>query len=236
MSSTRPALPMTGGCPCGPSLPDRSFSARSTTCQLPPFCPRSRQALSRSTWPFRANVSHSAGRAQGMAPQRRRWRPLVISWFCATAAAVFTGGNESGRPESITSRRHLDYTNGYIRARICFHLHRAAVGFASRPTPSATRSGPDDFGPLAERWRALWPDSSRTNSSIFSLPFDPAAEVCPQSGLVYSGENLAHQGKSVNGLGARNILLSDSDVVRRHPMARLELPRVVRRAVLPLLT
>ncbi|HVX78919.1 MAG TPA: GFA family protein [Bradyrhizobium sp.] len=91
------------------------------------------------------------------------WRYLsprgipVVSWFCGECGARIYG-ERSTRPDSINLRAGtLDDTRWLVPVA---HLFRTSAQGWVQPAPGADcyEMEPDDFRPLAKKWRAIWQD------------------------------------------------------------------------------
>src|ERR1700704_4215705 len=154
MISTRPALPMTGGCPCGAvryqieSFPLLLYSCNCTNCQR----------ASGSAFALNMPVAAKDFRIlQGSPKGWRRPSPSgadVTSWFCGDCGGRIYG-ERKGRPATGNPRAGtLDDTPW--RTPVAHMSQRSAQPWV-QPAPGAEchEIGPSDFRPLAEKWRAL---------------------------------------------------------------------------------
>jgi hypothetical protein len=165
MSVRRPTLPLTGGCSCGAiryeitSFPLLLYTCNCTNCQ-----PASGSA-------FALNMPVATKGFRIVKGEPKGWHHLspsgaeVASWFCGDCGARIYGSRKS-RPESMNVRAGtLDDTSWLTPAAHMFM--RSAQPWvtpwvAPRVSPVADAEchevGPDDFRPLAQKWRAMWPE------------------------------------------------------------------------------
>ena len=157
MTAPRPSLPMTGGCCCGAiryeitRFPLLLYACHCTDCQ-----PASGSA-------FALNMPVAANGFRILQGAPKGWQHLspsgaeVTSWFCGECAARIYGSRKS-RPESINVRAGtLDDTRWLVPAGHIFM--KSAQGWV-QPAPGAEcfDAKPADFGAIAAKWRAMWPE------------------------------------------------------------------------------
>jgi hypothetical protein len=161
MGERRPTLPLTGGCSCGAiryeaaSFPLLLYSCNCTECQT----------ASGSAFALNMPVLTKDFRIrQGQPKGWRRPSPSgadVTSWFCGDCGGRIYG-ERVGRPESVNLRAGtLDDTSWLTPAAHMFM--RSAQPWVVPWVSSAADAechevGPDDFRPLAKKWRAMWPE------------------------------------------------------------------------------
>ena len=157
MRSTRPSLPMTGGCSCGAiryeiaSFPLLLYTCNCTDCQT---ASGSAFALN---MPILTKDFHVL---QGEPKGWRRPSPTgadVTSWFCGDCGGRIYG-ERAGRPETINIRAGtLDDTTWLVPIA---HMFMRSAQSWTLPAADAECHviGPEDFRPLGEKWRAMWPD------------------------------------------------------------------------------
>jgi hypothetical protein len=160
MNPARPALPMTGGCSCGAiryeitSFPLLLYACHCTDCQ-----PASGSA-------FALNMPVATKGFRIVTGEPKGWRHVspsgaeVTSWFCGDCGARIYGSRE-GRPESINVRAGtLDDTSWLVPAGHMFM--KSAQGWVQSSLLATAADchdmSPPDFRPLAEKWRAMWPE------------------------------------------------------------------------------
>jgi len=81
----------------------------------------------------------------------------VTSWFCADCGARIYG-ERKGRPDSINLRAGtLDDTSWLVPVAQMF-MRSAQPWVLPAATAECHEIGPDDFRPLAAKWRAMWPE------------------------------------------------------------------------------
>jgi hypothetical protein len=157
MNARKPSLPLTGGCSCGAiryevaSFPLLLYTCNCTDCQR----------TSGSAFALNMPVATSGFRiTQGEPKGWRRASPSgteVTSWFCGDCGARLYGERQ-GRPDTMNLRAGtLDDTSWLTP--IAHIFLRSAQGWV-RPADGAEcfDIGPSDFRPLAQKWRALWPE------------------------------------------------------------------------------
>jgi hypothetical protein len=157
MRSARPVLPMTGGCSCGAiryeitSFPLLLYACNCTNCQ-----PASGSA-------FALNMPVATRGFRITQGEPRGWHHKspsgadVTSWFCGECGARIYGDRKS-RPESINVRAGtLDDTGWLVPAGHIF-MKSALVWVQPAAGAECYEKQPEDFRPLAEKWRAMWPD------------------------------------------------------------------------------
>jgi hypothetical protein len=157
MSSTRPALPMTGGCPCGAiryqigSFPLLLYTCNCTDCQRA------------SGSAFALNMPVLAKDFRILRGEPKGWHHTsptgvpVISWFCSDCGGRIYG-ERAGHPDSMNLRAGtLDDTKWLLPIA---HMFLASAQPWVLPAPGAEchETGPDDFRPPAQTWRAMWPE------------------------------------------------------------------------------
>jgi hypothetical protein len=156
MRSTRPALPLTGGCICGAiryeiaSFPLLLYTCNCTNCQK-----QSGSAFG-MTMPVTAKDFRIV---EGMPKAWRRLSPAgvaVASWFCSDCGNRIYG-ERAGRPETINIRAGtLDNTSWLVPVA---HFYTRSAQPWVRPAPDAVchETQPSDVRPLAQAWRLQWP-------------------------------------------------------------------------------
>jgi hypothetical protein len=162
-NKTLPTLPLHGGCSCGviryeiTSFPLLLYTCNCTDCQT----------ASGSAFALNMPVLTESFRiVQGSPKGWRRPSPSgadVTSWFCADCGGRIYGERKR-RQETINVRAGtLDDTKWLTPVAHMFL--RSAQGWV-QPAPGAEchETGPGDFRPLAEKWRALWPEYFPTTS------------------------------------------------------------------------
>ena len=157
MSLAGPALPLTGGCPCGAiryeitSFPLLLYVCNCTDCQTA------------SGSAFALNMPVAAKDFHILKGQPKGWRRQsptgadVTSWFCGDCGGRIHG-ERSGRPESMTVRAGtLDDTKWLVPAAHMF-MRSAQPWVLPAANAQCHDTGPSDFRPLAQVWRAMWPE------------------------------------------------------------------------------
>ena len=157
MSPKRPALPMTGGCPCRAiryqitSFPLLLYTCNCTDCQ------RASGSAFALNMPVAARDFHIL---QGEPNGWRHTSPTgvgVISWFCGDCGGRLYG-DRAGRETIVNLRAGtLDDTAWLVPVAHMF-TRSAQSWVAPAANAECHEIGPDDFRPLAQRWRAMWPE------------------------------------------------------------------------------
>ena len=157
VSAKRPALPMTGGCPCGgiryeiASFPLLVYTCNCTDCQ--------RQSGSA----FAMNMPVAAKDFRILQGQPKPWRRLsptgveITSWFCGDCSGRIHG-ERAGRPEiTIVRAGTLDDTKWLVPVA---HMFVRSAQPWVQPVAVATcfETQPDGWGELLRAWRAAWPE------------------------------------------------------------------------------
>lgn len=164
MNATRPTLPMTGGCSCGAiryeiaSFPLLLYTCNCTECQTA------------SGSAFALNMPVATGDFHILKGEPKGWRRAspsgadVTSWFCGDCGGRIYG-ERKGRPETINIRAGtLDDTKWLVPVAHMF-MRSAQPWIQAAPNAECHEIGPDDFRPLAKKWRAMWPDFFERKSS-----------------------------------------------------------------------
>jgi hypothetical protein len=160
MGAARPLLPMIGGCCCGAiryeitSFPLLLYACHCTNCQ------------SASGSAFALNMPVATKGFRVVTGEPKGWHHLspsgaeVASWFCGDCGSRIYGSRKS-RPESINLRAGtLDDTTWLVPAAHMF-MKSAQSWVQLWVQPAANTEchemSPPDFRPLADKWRAMWP-------------------------------------------------------------------------------
>jgi hypothetical protein len=161
MSARRPALPIAGGCSCGAiryeimSFPLLLYTCNCTNCQ------------SASGSAFALNMPVAVKGFSYLQGEPKGWHHTsptgvaVISWFCGDCGGRLYG-DRAGRAEIVNLRAGtLDDTSWLMPVGHMF-MTSAQPWVHPWVLPAANAEchaiGPDDFRPLAEKWRAMWPE------------------------------------------------------------------------------
>jgi len=157
MSSRRPLLPMTGGCSCGAiryeitTFPLLVYTCNCTDCQRI------------SGGAFALNMPVATKGFRILKGEPKGWHHLspsgaeVTSWFCDTCGTRIYGSRK-GRPESVNLRAGtLDGTSWLAPVG---HIFMQSAQSWVQPAQGAEchDAAPADFQPMAEKWRAMWPE------------------------------------------------------------------------------
>ena len=157
MTSKQPVLPMAGGCSCGAiryeiaSFPLLLYSCNCTNCQ------------SASGSAFALNMPVATKGFRILMGEPKGWHHLspsggeVTSWFCGDCGGRIHGSRKS-RPQSMNVRAGtLDDTGWLIPAGHIF-MSSAQPWIQGAAGAVCHEMEPPDFRPLAEKWRAMWPE------------------------------------------------------------------------------
>ena len=161
MSARRPALPIAGGCSCGAiryeimSFPLLLYTCNCTECQT----------ASGSAFALNMPVAAKDLRIrQGKPLGWRRPSPSgadVTSRFCGDCGGRIYG-ERAGRPESVNLRAGTLDDTSWLTPVAHMFMRSAQPWVAPWISPTADAEchevGPDDFHPLAKKWRAMWPE------------------------------------------------------------------------------
>ena len=156
MSATRPSLPLTGGCSCGAiryeitSFPLLLYTCNCTDCQT---ASGSAFALN---MPVLAKDYHIR---QGEPKGWRHTSPMgvaVISWFCGDCGGRLHG-DRAGREEIVNVRAGTLDDTGWLVPVAHMYMRSAQPWVQPATHAECHEIGPEGFRPLAEKWRAMWP-------------------------------------------------------------------------------
>jgi hypothetical protein len=157
MTSTRPALPMSGGCSCGAiryeitSFPLLLYTCNCTNCQT---ASGSAFALN---MPVLAKGFHIR---QGEPEGWRHTSPTgvaVISWFCADCGGRLYG-DRAGREEIINLRAGTLDDTAWLVPVMHMYMKSAQPWVLPAANAECHAIGPSDFQQAAKTWRAMWPE------------------------------------------------------------------------------
>jgi hypothetical protein len=154
-SPRRPALPLTGGCPCGAiryeigAHPLLLYACHCTDCQ----------SRSGSAFALNMPVSAKAFRiVQGTPKGWRRRSPSgveSISWFCGDCGGRINGERPSQAESTIVRAGSLDDTS-WLSPEAHFFT-RSAQPWVRLPEGAACfETAPPDFQTLMQAWRTRW--------------------------------------------------------------------------------
>ena len=157
MGVRRPVLPMNGGCSCGAiryeiaSFPLLLYACNCTDCQTA------------SGSAFALNMPVAARDFHILRGEPRGWHHAspagvaVTSWFCGDCGGRIHG-ERAGRPEITNVRAGtLDDTTWLVPVAHMF-MRSAQPWVLPAANAECHEVGPHDFAPLAEKWRAMWPE------------------------------------------------------------------------------
>jgi hypothetical protein len=157
MGLRRPALPMTGGCPCGAiryqiaSFPLLLYTCNCTNCQ------RASGSAFALNMPVRAKDFHIL---QGEPKGWRHTSPTgvaVISWFCGDCGGRLYG-DRAGRAEIVNLRAGtLDDRTWLVPVAHMF-MRSAQPWVLPAANAQCHEIEPNDFRSAAAAWRAMWPE------------------------------------------------------------------------------
>jgi hypothetical protein len=156
-AAKRPALPLTGGCPCGAiryeisTYPLLLYTCHCTDCQR----------HSGSAFALNMRVPTEAFRIVHGEPKAWRHQSAsgaeVAAWFCGDCGGRIHG-DRSSRPESVNVRAgNLDDTTWLVPAAHIFV--RSAQSWLTLPEAECYETFAPDFGALAKAWQATWDPS-----------------------------------------------------------------------------
>jgi len=157
MNSKSPALPLTGGCSCGAiryeiaSFPLLLYTCNCTDCQTA------------SGSAFALNMPVLTKDFHVLQGEPKGWHHTsptgvaVISWFCGDCGGRLHG-DRAGRAEIVNVRAGtLDDTSWLVPVAHMF-MKSAQPWVLPAANAECHEIGPNDFRPLAEVWRSMWPD------------------------------------------------------------------------------
>lgn len=157
MSTSRPSLPLIGGCSCGAiryevtSFPLLLYTCNCTNCQR----------ISGSAFALNMPVVTEGFRIVKGEP--KGWHHLspsgaeVTSWFCGVCGTRIYGSRGS-RPEMMNLRAGtLDDTKWLVPA---MHMFTTSAQGWVKPAAGAEchETAPKDYLTAAKAWRAVWPE------------------------------------------------------------------------------
>jgi hypothetical protein len=157
MSATRPWLPLTGGCSCGAiryeiaSFPLLLYTCNCTNCQT---ASGSAFALN---MPVLAKDFHIR---QGEPKGWRHTSPMgvaVISWFCGDCGGRLYG-DRAGREQIVNLRAGTLDDTKWLTPIAHMYVRSAQPWVLPAAHAECQEIGPSNFRPLAEKWRAMWPE------------------------------------------------------------------------------
>jgi hypothetical protein len=157
-ASTKPVLPLSGGCFCGTvryridAFPLLLYACHCTQCQ------RQTGSAFGMSMPVATNSFHIVkGKPKAWQRPTASGDAVVTSWFCDNCGGRIYGERNT-RPDSVNVRAGtLDDTTWLIPAAHFFMgnaqpwetVGETSICFETIP-------GPDDFREAAERWRQFW--------------------------------------------------------------------------------
>jgi hypothetical protein len=157
MMTSRPSLPMTGGCSCGviryeiTIFPLLLYACNCTNCQT----------ASGSAFALNMPVATKGFRIVEGEP--KGWRHAsptgvaVISWFCSDCGArIF--GERSGRPDSMNVRAGTLDDTTWLTPVAHFYVKCRQDRSGAAAGAECFETEPSDFKPLIRRWRTMWPE------------------------------------------------------------------------------
>ena len=153
----RPSLPLTGGCACGAiryevtTFPLLLYTCHCTDCQT------------RSGSAFALNMPVETSGLRFVTGEPKGWHHRspsgaeVASWFCEVCGTRLYGSRQS-RPETVNIRAGTLDDTKWLEPIAHFYGRSAQTWVQPAPGAECHEIGPSDFGPLAAKWRALWPE------------------------------------------------------------------------------
>jgi hypothetical protein len=157
MTSTRPALPMSGGCSCGAiryeitSFPLLLYTCNCTNCQTA------------SGSAFALNMPVLARDFHVLQSEPKAWRHTspsgvaVISWFCAECGARLYG-DRVGRENIVNLRAGTLDDTAWLVPVMHMYLKSAQPWVLPAADAECHAIGPSDYQAAAKAWRAMWPE------------------------------------------------------------------------------
>ena len=157
MRTTKPSLPLTGGCSCGRvryeiiSFPLLLYSCNCTNCQTA------------SGSAFALNMPVATKGFHIVQGEPEGWHHLspsgaeVTSWFCGDCGARIYGSRKM-RPDSVNIRAGTLDDTKWLRPVAHIFLKSAQSWITSADGAECHDEEPADFIPFARKWRALWPE------------------------------------------------------------------------------
>ena len=153
----KPSLPLTGGCSCGAiryeitSFPLLLYTCNCTNCQTA------------SGSAFALNMPVATKSLKIVKGEPKPWRHLspsgvaCASWFCSECGARIYG-ERNGRPEAMNLRAGTLDDTRWLKPVAHMFLRSAQSWVAPAEGAECFDVGPEDFRPLGEKWRKLWPE------------------------------------------------------------------------------
>jgi hypothetical protein len=157
MGTTKPSLPMSGGCSCGAiryeikSFPLLLYSCNCTNCQR----------ASGSAFALNMPVATKGFRIVKGEP--KGWPHLspsgaeVTTWFCSDCGGRINGSRKS-RPDIVTIRAGMLDDTSWLTPVAHMFLKSAQPWVKSADGAECFDENPPDYIPLAKAWRALRPE------------------------------------------------------------------------------
>jgi hypothetical protein len=157
MGTTKPSLPMSGGCSCGAiryeikSFPLLLYSCNCTNCQR----------ASGSAFALNMPVATKGFRIVKGEP--KGWPHLspsgaeVTTWFCGDCGGRINGSRKS-RPDIVTIPAGMLDDTGWLTPVAHMFLKSAQPWVKSADGAECFDENPPDYIPLAKAWRALRPE------------------------------------------------------------------------------
>ena len=157
MTPKTPVLPLTGGCSCGAiryeiaSFPLLLYTCNCTDCQTA------------SGSAFALNMPVATAGFHILKGEPKGWHHTsssganVTSWFCGVCGARIYGSRQS-RPDSINIRAGTLDDTAWLTPIAHNFLRSAQPWIKPGDAARCHETQPDDFRPLAAKWRSMWPD------------------------------------------------------------------------------
>jgi hypothetical protein len=157
MGSTRPSLPMTGGCSCGAiryeitSFPLFLYTCNCTNCQTA------------SGSAFALNMPVLARGFHLLRGEPKGWHHTsptgvaVTSWFCGDCGGRLYG-TRAGRAETINLRAGTLDDTAWLAPVAHIFMKSAQPWVLPAQGAECHEAGPDDFQSASRAWRAKWPE------------------------------------------------------------------------------
>jgi hypothetical protein len=157
MNSARPALPMTGGCPCGAirfeitSFPLLLYTCNCTDCQR------------RTGSAFALNMPVLAKSFHILQGEPKGWHYIsptgaqVTSRFCGDCGGRLFG-ERAKRPEIVNVRAGTLDDTAWMVPAAHFFIRSAQAWVETSVDADCYETQPEDFSGLMPAWRAMWPE------------------------------------------------------------------------------
>lgn len=166
---SRPSLPLEGGCSCGAiryeitSFPLLLYTCNCTNCQTA------------SGSAFALNMPVAIRAFHILKGEPKGWQRLspsgepVVQWFCGDCGGRIYG-ERSRRPDTINIRAGTLDDTGWLVPVAHFFLRSAQSWVQPAADAECFEAMPESYPPLAEKWRAMWPEFFASEQSSPMMP------------------------------------------------------------------